>query len=179
MLAAPPPEEFVGVQGSSFYLLTGIRNPDGSAHGFDLHVNQIHNNVILFLLLTFMTPLRILRRSWLILVASAGILVVTHLLAFCVGVTYQMGAFFHTRGEDFPLSAETVEWLGYVSRIYGTIVAPVVPAFLVFPVWFWRRKRRQKPAATKGQTRQEKTRPNSPCPCGSGRKFKRCCGMDR
>jgi hypothetical protein len=41
----------------------------------------------------------------------------------------------------------------------------------------WRAGRPINPAAAQAApARTAKARPNEPCPCGSGRKFKRCCG---
>jgi len=34
------------------------------------------------------------------------------------------------------------------------------------------------PSPTQPQRRGKKTGRNEPCPCGSGKKFKKCCGMN-
>ena len=38
---------------------------------------------------------------------------------------------------------------------------------------------RRRRLATRPIRRQPTPRPNDPCPCGSGRKWKRCCGLRR
>ena len=53
----------------------------------------------------------------------------------------------------------------------GDLVTPA--EFKNVPEYDRRFYRRVK--ATERQTRERKVRRNDPCPCGSGKKFKRCC----
>ena len=50
-----------------------------------------------------------------------------------------------------------------------------IPACVAGIHTFWK-DRRGRPAAAAGRARGPKVGRNDPCPCGSGRKYKRCCG---
>jgi uncharacterized protein len=66
------------------------------------------------------------------------------------------------------LLIRTVEQRGKLSEL--------VPASLTATYRFWlpyREARRERPAVRRAQPRVGR---NDPCPCGSGKKFKRCCG---
>jgi uncharacterized protein len=51
----------------------------------------------------------------------------------------------------------------------------LIPACVVGIDGFWK-ERRGRPKAGPGRTKGPKVGRNDPCPCGSGRKHKRCCG---
>ena len=62
--------------------------------------------------------------------------------------------------EDADLLAETPE---------------LIPACVAGIDGFWK-ERRGRPMAGSGRAKSAKVGRNDPCPCGSGRKYKRCCG---
>ena len=51
----------------------------------------------------------------------------------------------------------------------------LIPACVVGIDAFWK-DRRGRPTKGAGRARRPKVGRNDPCPCGSGRKYKRCCG---
>jgi uncharacterized protein len=51
----------------------------------------------------------------------------------------------------------------------------LIPACVVGMHGFWKERRGQ-PKAGSGRAKSAKVGRNDPCPCGSGRKYKRCCG---
>ncbi len=51
----------------------------------------------------------------------------------------------------------------------------LIPACVVGIAAFWK-ERRGRPKAGPGRAKGPKVGRNDPCPCGSGRKYKRCCG---
>jgi uncharacterized protein len=51
----------------------------------------------------------------------------------------------------------------------------LIPACVAGIDGFWK-ERRGRPKAGSGRTKSAKAGRNDPCPCGSGRKYKRCCG---
>jgi uncharacterized protein len=51
----------------------------------------------------------------------------------------------------------------------------LIPACVVGIAAFWK-DRRGRPTKGAGRARRPKVGRNDPCPCGSGRKYKRCCG---
>jgi len=59
-------------------------------------------------------------------------------------------------------------WLA-MSREYLIVASPVVPVAAMLPVWL-------RPIRRRGPGEAGAVGRNAPCPCGSGRKFKRCCG---
>lgn len=62
-----------------------------------------------------------------------------------------------------PAAADAVA----LAKGYLIVAAPVIPIVVMLPIWL----RRPHPG-TNGRIPGR----NTPCPCGSGRKFKRCCG---
>jgi len=50
-----------------------------------------------------------------------------------------------------------------------------IPACVIAIDDFWRKRRRRTPLVPR---HAEKTGRNDPCPCGSGRKYKKCCGAN-
>lgn len=67
--------------------------------------------------------------------------------------------------EGNPLAEGTAEQLADVRRTATNLIASTVPAIDAY----WKMRRRP-------QARASKPGRNDPCPCGSGRKYKRCCG---
>jgi uncharacterized protein len=51
----------------------------------------------------------------------------------------------------------------------------LIPACVAGIDGFWK-ERRRRPKAGSGRAKSAKVGRNDPCPCGSGRKYKRCCG---
>src|SRR5690349_18208417 len=52
-----------------------------------------------------------------------------------------------------------------------------IPACVAGIHAFWK-GRRGRPAAAAGRSKSPKVGRNDPCPCGAGRKYKRCCGAN-
>jgi uncharacterized protein len=52
-----------------------------------------------------------------------------------------------------------------------------IPACVLGIDMFWK-NRRGRPTAGAGPVKRPKVGRNDPCPCGSGRKYKRCCGAN-
>jgi uncharacterized protein len=73
------------------------------------------------------------------------------------------------KGES-PLGLDPEEEAGLLAEAPDHI-----PACVVGIDAFWR-ERRGRTAASAGRTKNPKIGRNDPCPCGSGRKYKRCCG---
>ena len=69
---------------------------------------------------------------------------------------------------DLDLTPEQVEMM--------TDEAPAVIPGVITTLNAWRRSQRPDPGLTGGST--PKTGRNAPCPCGSGKKYKKCCGLN-
>ena len=54
----------------------------------------------------------------------------------------------------------------------------LIPACVVGMHGFWKERRGRPATASTKQAKSPKVGRNDPCPCGSGRKYKRCCGAN-
>ena len=43
--------------------------------------------------------------------------------------------------------------------------------------WWAKEAKQQRRAAALTEKKEAKAKPNDPCPCGSGKKFKKCCAV--
>ena len=123
-------------------------------------------NSVVFLSLVLLTPLAVLRRRPARVALATAVLIAVHVAFTTVALLLLLEAEYAQagvggRGEGL-LTA-----LAGASHLYATVFAPALPFLLLAPVWLGRERRSRSPAAV-GR--------NEPCPCGSGLKFKRCCG---
>jgi len=117
---------------------------------------EMYYGLVLLLALFLATPnLRPLRRTKLALIA--------------------FGAIFAYHVVDLTITARSIVAFQSEPLILLAFVEPVVPVFLwgllTFRYWLPLPK-----AAMKTDLGSSKVGPNDPCPCGSGKKYKYCCG---
>ena len=170
-LDMPSAAEVIDYEDGAWFLRTGAVRPDGTVERFQVPVHEIHPNLILFLVFAIVTPVRHLRRCWIRVAVAFAMLVASHCLVFAIGISHNVGMLLLRRGAGFALEPETVNVFGYLVRLHSTVLFPLIPLLLFLPIWVARPPRERRRTVV-----TERVRPNAPCPCGSGRKYKRCCG---
>jgi hypothetical protein len=159
---SPPLEVEVNAQGDiDAYALMygGQRQP---IFGQSYRPQVIYVNLVLLPALLLATPVEIRRRfQWLVL--GLSLLFILHVLTMIVLLqSYQC---LQRDPSSFPCF--TVHGLALTS---GQVMAVVAWALLTWSYWF------PKATETAPLPKHAKTGRNDACPCGSGRKYKRCCG---
>jgi hypothetical protein len=184
---AGSPEALVVVRDRQFFLNTLLVNEDGSPIFWELPMYPVSWNGILFAGILFLAPWRRLRRSWGWIIFAALLLFASHVLYMTLSCLHQVAQAYlgeHARDpERFPVvfEAETTDFLRRAVEGYYLSLGSLLPFLLLAPV-FLRRERRERseaaPGAAAGGGRRAEpgSGRNAPCPCGSGRKLKRCCG---
>ena len=150
-------------QGSEIAFRTFVR----PAFEANLSPQGIYANSLFLVTLILATPgMRWQRRAWSLLLGM-GILYLTHVAFLVTKVEITLIAAKH------PLSGSSAFWesLDNFQEITGKALWPVVIWLLAaLPYMLGKVDRVQTRDRIKGADR------NAPCPCGSGRKYKHCCG---
>ncbi len=176
-VAAVPPEEIVRERDGAFFVDTGLVQQNGEPFPYQrIPVHEVHWNAILFFWALSLLPKRGWRRAWWAVLVGAGALALTHIGFFAIAVYGQVAALYNEAGMGFT-SEGTVRAIGYAVQIYSVAFDKIVPFLVLVPAFVIGRKPARPPRATR-PGRVPKVGRNEPCPCGSGRKFKRCCGVE-
>jgi hypothetical protein len=158
----------IKIESSRFFIAAG----EGSGSPkLALNLNIIHWNLILFGCLVLLAPVRVLRAGWKRLLTGAALLWCSHVFFFVLMTLTALGMVYESQHVPF-LSPELLLVISGTSLIYGSILSPVIPFFLAAPFLLARPKPRP-PHQDRGAPPPGR---NDPCPCGSGKKLKRCCG---
>ena len=132
-------------------------------------------NATLFVGLLLVVPVRRLRARWGYVLTAGALLFALQSLFFTLGILCDISGPYLERGEPL-LSASLVDLLRVVWQTYGQL-SLVIPFLLVAPVFLLREPEPRAGARRpRGPADPARAGRNDPCPCGSGRKFKRCCG---
>ncbi len=171
LLGGPEPGRMFRIHEGTITIDTGLNQPDGKPYIKRFDVNTIHWNLVFFLALACATPLRMLRRRRLLLAAAAIVLHATHVLFFVSGTYVDIAELYASHGRPF-LGLDSLKAIGIATRTYGMTLNSFVPFLLYLPILLGKRENGPRAPRVSGAT----TGRNEPCPCGSGKKFKRCCG---
>ena len=166
-----PADEIVRVREGKFYLDTGLSGRNGQPRPYvQLPVNQVHWNSIILLSLVYMLPWRLWRRCWKLLLFAFLVLALSHVAFFTVTVLGQVASMHRAEGIEL-FSDGMIKAIAISVQTYSLIFEKAVPFLLFIPiVMAWRR-----PVTPDTATATERVGRNAPCPCGSGKKYKRCC----
>lgn len=187
MEGAPPPETYLvwedpesprlgGASGSvreprpTWILDTGIER-DGRLVFYEIPIHEATWNLIIFIGLLLLVPRRRLLRRWWWALVSCGLIFLSHAGLLALNVLAYLARDYYYEGYEI-LERDTINVIARGVKLYGLVGAPLLPLLLLLPLFL---KGKERGIATESAV-EEKVRPNSPCPCGSGRKYKRCCG---
>jgi hypothetical protein len=194
--AGVPADELLLERQGRFLLDTQLRR-GGKRDVRELDAYPVTWNAVFLLTLALCTPWRRLERFWPYILCAAGLLWLTQVLFFCLATHAQVARIYEVEGMQFQSSRAT-RALAMAVQGYGVTLSLAVPFLLYAPVFLL--KERKTPARRRlwgtirralralrgalGRTASRRRlgkggKPpgrNSPCPCGSGRKYKRCCG---
>lgn len=175
-MGGPPPEALIVVKKGEFFLDTGFNDQNQEPVLIKLQLFPVHWNLAFFLGLLFITPLSTLRSRWKYLFAASAALLASHVLYFIGGMLTNSGETFASKGMPI-LRPGLLKTLGFLTRGYSLTLDPFLPFLLFLPILLPRKARAPRPVLEgKGKKTSRKVGRNDPCPCGSGKKFKHCCG---
>jgi hypothetical protein len=176
--AGMPADEIVKIEAGHFLLDTGISR-DGRPHVKVLDVYPVSWNLVYLLTLLAVTPLPRLVRNWKWALAAAAALWLSQVAYFAANVYWQVAATYAQEAPELQFqSPAATRLLAYLVQAYSLTLSHLLPFLLYLPVLLRTGER----ACTRWRRRAERAgaeanvRRNDPCPCGSGRKYKRCCG---
>jgi hypothetical protein len=170
LLAGRGADEIIIERGPDLYLDSGIARDDGTPARFQLHVNPVSWNGVLFAALIAATPLRLLKRRRGYVLGAAILLAASHVGYFTFSTFTMVATAYEQAGLGF-VDPRLLRALGVATQVYANMFAIALPFLLYAPVLLWRTRlaaRRLPPGHAPPR--------NAPCPCGSGLKWKRCCG---
>jgi hypothetical protein len=161
----------VVVRDGGFVVVTGLRSANGFPLARELAEVYVPSfNLVLFAALLLGVPVRYVRRSWKYLVVATVALFLTQSAFYTARVLFSVVDIYAENGQRY-LPDAAVALLRVSWRTWGIALVDAIPFVLFAPV-FLRRE-------GGGGARRSASDRNAPCPCGSGRKFKRCCGATR
>jgi len=134
---APPPEMLLKVEDGTFLLNTMVQTEQGLRHVV-LAMNMVHWNVILFLALVLITPLRIVRRRWFLVLAGAAALFASQVTFFMISIYSLLGQIYIVEVGSLD---EVWSWAPFAKNVvgfYGTIFTSIVPFLFFLPVFIFR-----------------------------------------
>jgi len=167
-------DEIIRAENGRIYLDTGL-----DRHGEPWRVPLddaavVTWNSVYLLWVAMLTPRRRLRRLWLWGVLATVALWLSQIAYFTFNIVVSVGGLYLERApEDAFLSGGTLQVLDICRRTYSLTFSHLVPFVLWSPVLLVRLRESPVWEAPRGAPQPPR---NTPCPCGSGRKFKRCCG---
>lgn len=122
-------------------------------------------NSVVFLGLLLSLSFGLVRVRWKYLTCATLVLFLCQVTVFVVYLLSAMLSVFESQGQELT-SPNLTHALDVFCESYIAVSA-ALPFLLFVPVFVTR---------TKAKSAPEKVSRNAPCPCGSGRKFKHCCG---
>ena len=156
-----------------FLFDTGFQGPDGKPHLVALDVYPVSWNLVLYGSAVVMVPWRRLPRRWVWLIAGSLVLFASHVIYFALSTVVQVAQMYEGVGQGF-WSPEWRQFLGRTVQGYNLTLGNLLPFLLAIPLFLGRESSPSPPRRPRPD-RKRKVGPNDPCPCGSGRKYKRCC----
>ena len=147
-------------EGIKSYLLTkgpDLQNSGSKPSPFRMKIFGSYEIILLIALFLATPGLKALKRLGLT-AAALGTIFIYHVVDIVLGIRllYRPSPFY--------------SW-AYMLSIFGQLWVPLlIWGLLTFRYWL------PKPRTAMVTTTRRKIRPNDPCPCGSGKKYKRCCG---
>jgi len=168
-------EEIILGEDGKYFLNSGIDRSDGTPVRPELRAIHIVSWTSVYLAwLVLLTPRGRLRRFWWYAILAGLLLWLTQIAYFTANTTNHVATMYQrTYGDNPILEAETISSIDKLLRGYTLTLHHALPFMLYAPVFFFpMRERPTRWTPTGDNTPSRK----APCPCGSGKKFKRCCG---
>lgn len=153
-------------------IIVSYSKPEPKGISLKLEGKQIHMNMVLLIALVLASPrLNISKRLKLLLLAI-GMLFFVHVLLTIFVVKFYSVQVLDSHIDEIHIGI--MQSIYYWGKIFyegvGWQFFPFfIWAILCYKTFFFK----EEPASSKTKERFDR---NAPCPCGSGRKYKRCCG---
>ncbi|HLG28748.1 MAG TPA: SEC-C domain-containing protein [Candidatus Brocadiales bacterium] len=150
-------------------IIVSYSKPEPKGTSLKLEAKQIHMNMVLLIALVLASPrLNISKRLKLLLLAIGTLFFVHVLLTIFVVKFYSVHVLdSHTDELHSGIMQNIYYWGKNFYEGVGWQFFPfLIWAILCYKTFFFKEEAIPK----------ERTDRNAPCPCGSGRKYKRCCG---
>jgi hypothetical protein len=136
-----------------------------------ISVTLVASNVLLTLALLLATPGLSIRRRIRVTALGMGLLFLSHVANIVLEVKmYYITWYARPMGLKYgPVEAYTVRWVCALFQYFRA---------QLFPFLIWGTLCYKDVFSAMGAVRTEKVGKNRPCPCGSGAKYKHCCGKN-
>lgn len=173
-VAGPKTEFFSRTKGTTVFLVDprGVTEENiDKAPAISFDTRQVHFNVPLLLALFLATPGLFRGRYWKQLGIALGALFLWH-AGYVSLVLYRLAAQVASAG---PATAGRVLHMR-TDLPYEMFLSMFIPQLLPFLLWMGLLHMRQSTPTQASEAPMVSVGRNDPCSCGSGRKYKRCCG---
>lgn len=157
-----------------FLLAPPVQDDSGQADnkGILLHVYPVTWNIVFLGSLILLTSRQRLKRLWPYVLLATALLWLSHVVFLSLTIFAQVAPKLRAAGEPAFQDESLTRTLALTVQGYGVTLSLVLPFLLYAPVFFLKgwssRSKKGKRGPAPGR--------NAPCPCGSGLKYKRCCG---
>lgn len=170
--AHPSHNKVTSLKSKGSKITVSYRKPKPKGTSLELDGKQIHMNMVLLIALVLASPRLNISKRFKLLLIAISVLFFVHVLLTVFVIKFYSTQVLASHSKE--LRSGTMQTIYYWVKLFYEGVGWQFFPFLIWAILCYKTFFFKEEALTSKV--KERIDRNAPCPCGSGRKYKRCCG---